>query len=73
MEPEKLPVTLSEFTVLGGTNEDTSKVTLESLSCGADAVAVSQIHSQVGFLRSLSPGSESSPLSFCRKVKVIWC
>lgn len=50
-----------------------SWVTLESLSCGADAVAASQIYSQVGFLRSLSPGSESSPLSFCRKVKVIWC
>lgn len=43
-----------------------------ALSC-ADAVVVSQIYNQVGFLRSLSPGSESYPLSFCRKVKVIWC
>lgn len=29
MEQEKLPVTLSEFIVLGDTNEDTGKVTLE--------------------------------------------
>lgn len=35
MEQEKLPVTLSEFIVLGDTNEDTGKVTLECfILCG---------------------------------------